>query len=254
MTQRLAGRVALVTGAARGLGAAIALRLAQDGAHVTLVDLAADVEAAAAALREQGFKAAARMADVSSEAAVKALVDGVAAEQGVLDIVVNNAGISPKRDGRKWFVHEMDLEGWNRVLAVNLTSMFLVCQAAMPHLKRSRCGRVINISSQSARTKPMSTSGHYAASKAGVTGFSRALAVELGPSGVTVNCVAPGVIETEMFKAFTQEQRDAAQKQVPLQRLGQPSDIAAAVSYLASDDGAYLTGTTIDVNGGLFMT
>jgi 3-oxoacyl-[acyl-carrier protein] reductase len=251
---RLQDRVALVTGAAQGIGAGIALRLAQEGAQVLLIDINDSVHATAASLREAGLRADAVLVDVADETAIRSCVEQGADRFGRIDILVNNAGISPKHQGRKFLVQEMDLAGWNRVMAVNLSSVFVFSQACMPHLARSGRGRIVNISSQSARTRPLSTSAHYAASKAGITGFTRTLANEAGETGVTVNCVAPGLIETELFKAFSAAQREATQAQVPLKRLGQPADIASAVAFLASDDAAYITGTTIDVNGGLFMT
>ncbi|RZJ26271.1 MAG: SDR family oxidoreductase [Haliea sp.] len=246
-------KVAVVTGAARGIGEAIALRLLQEGAYVVLVDLDPAVRAKAADLRVAGYRCEAQTVDVAEAPAVQSLASELAGRLGI-DILVNNAGISPKREGRKFFVAEMDIEGWNQVMAVNLTSVFLLSQACVPSMRQRGGGRIINISSQSARTRPLSTSGHYAASKAGVTGFSRALANEVGEFGITVNCIAPGLIETEMFKGFSPERREAAVSQVPLRKLGQPWDVAAAAAFLASEDARYLTGTTIDVNGGLFMT
>jgi 3-oxoacyl-[acyl-carrier protein] reductase len=251
---RLKDRVAVVSGAAQGIGAGIALRLAQEGARVVLVDINDAVHATAAGLAGAGLLAESAIVDVADAQAIRDFAEALASRLGGIDILVNNAGISPKRDGRKYLVQEMDLQGWNQVLSVNLTSVFVFSQACMPHLARSGRGRIVNISSQAARTRPVSTSAHYAASKAGVTGFTRTLANEAGEAGVTVNCVAPGLIETEMFKAFSAAQREATMAQVPLKRLGQPADIASAVAFLASDDGAYITGTTIDVNGGLFMT
>lgn len=253
--RRLQAKVAIVTGAARGIGQAIAQRLAEEGARVVLVDLDAQaVRATADALVSAGHHCEAQAVDVADGPAVQALVEQLARRLGGIDILVNNAGISPKREGRKFFVEEMDEAGWNQVLAVNLTSVFLFSQACVPAMKARGGGRIVNISSQSARTRPLSTSAHYAASKAGVTGFSRALATEVGEFGITVNCIAPGLIETEMFKGFSPERQEAAVSQVPLKKAGQPADVAAAAAFLASDDGRYLTGTTIDVNGGLFMT
>ncbi len=252
--ERLEGRVAIVTGAARGLGAAIAERLAAEKASVVLVDRLEEVAKTAETIAAKGGSAVGLVEDLGDPAAIERLVATVLERRGRIDILVNNAGISPKKDGKKIAVDEMDLAGWQSVIQVNLTSCFLLCKACFPALRRSEAGRIVNISSQAGRTRPLNTSAHYAASKAGMIGFSRAFANEAGPFGITVNCVAPGLIETPMFMANSEEARRASIANVPLRKLGSPSDIAAAVAFLVSDDARYISGTTLDVNGGLFMT
>ncbi len=253
-SERFSGRIAIVTGAARGIGEGIAARLAEEGARVVLVDIIDALDETLERLAKAGHDVAGIRADATDPQAIADLVAKVAGADGRIDILVNNAGISPKKDGRKFFVEETGLADWEKVLRVNLTGPFLLTQACIPALRRSEQGRIINIISQSARARPTVTSGHYAASKSGLMGFTRALANELGPDRITVNSIAPGLIETPMFSAYTQQQRADAVRNVPIQRFGTPKDVAGAVAFLASPDADYITGTVIDVNGGLFMT
>ena len=254
MQDKLQGRLAVVTGGARGIGFGIAERLARDGAHVVIADVIEETTQAAQQLTRQGLRAQAWRLDVAREDEIAEFVQGVVQQHGRIDILVNNAGISPKNNGVKFLVEETTTENWSRVIAVNLTGPFLLCRACIPVMRRQGHGRIVNITSQSARTRPEATSGHYAASKTGLMGLSRALANEVGNSGITVNCVAPGAIETPMMATFSPEKRAHLTSRVPMGAMGQPSDIAAAVSFLASDDARYITGTTVDVNGGMFMT
>lgn len=254
MPGNLQGKVAIVTGGARGIGFGICERLAADGAHVVMADVLDDVEDSAARIRSTGAKAQGVRLDVSDEAAVVEFVGSIAAEHGRIDILVNNAGISPKNKGARFLIEETSLDNWRNVMEINLTGPFLLCRECIPAMRRGKGGRMVNIISQSARTRPEQTSGHYAASKAGLLGLSRALAGELGKDGITVNCVAPGAIETPMMATFTPERRAGLLARVPLNAMGAPADIAGAVSFLVSDDARYITGTTIDVNGGMFMT
>jgi 3-oxoacyl-[acyl-carrier protein] reductase len=252
--KRLTDKIAIVTGAARGLGAAIATRLAAEDAQVVLVDVLQDVIETADVIARAGGKATGLVLDLSDLPAIESLARQVEARHRRIDILVNNAGISPKQNGGKYFVEETPLQDWQAVLAVNLTSIFLLCKACLPAMRQGGGGRIINMSSAAGRTRPTATSAHYSASKAGLIGFSRCLANEVGPFGITVNCVAPGMIETAMFGAFAEATRLAGLEKIPLKRFGSPGDIAAAVAFLASDDAGYITGTTLDVNGGLFMT
>ena len=245
-----ADRVALVTGAARGIGAAVAATLAARGHPVVLADVLPEVEQAAAALPN----ARAIRLDVADPAAVAALPQALGPDWWErLGVVVNNAGISPKQDGRARPIREMPLEEWNRVLAVNLTGAFLVSQACIPPLRARRWGRIVMMTSQAARAKSQIAGAHYAASKTGLMGFARSLAVELGPDGITVNSVAPGRIDTPMAQGAPAGVNDAFLAQVPLRRVGTPEDVAEVVAFLASDAAGYLSGATLDVGGGSFM-
>jgi 3-oxoacyl-[acyl-carrier protein] reductase len=243
-------RVALVTGAARGIGAAVAAKLAANGHPVVLADVIPEVEATAAALPN----ARAIHLDVADAAAVAALPRALGADWwDRLGVVVNNAGISPKVDGVARKIRDMPLEEWNRVLAVNLTGAFLVSQACIPPLRARRWGRVVVMTSQAARGKSQIAGAHYAASKTGLMAFARSLATELGPDGITVNSIAPGRIDTPMARGSASGVNDRFLAQIPLGRMGTPEDVAEVVAFLASDAAGYLTGTTIDVGGGSFM-
>jgi 3-oxoacyl-[acyl-carrier protein] reductase len=247
------GKVALVTGAARGLGLAIAQRLARDGYKLALVDLDPAVEDAARALCAAGGEARAIDLDIADEAAVSTLPDRLGHWWPQLAVLVNNAGISPKHEGRKREVADMALDEWRRVIDVNLTGTFLVTRACIPALKRHGWGRIVMITSQAARTRTPVPGAHYQASKSGMAALARVLAGELARFGITVNCVAPGRIESEMTGAVAPQVNAQLAAAIPAGRLGQPHEVAAAVSYFASKDASYSTGAIIDVNGGNFM-
>jgi len=242
-----AGQVALVTGASRGIGAAIAQTLAARGLKVigtaTTEEGAARIGAALAA--HPGCRGAAL--DVNDAAAAEALIDAIIKEHGALHVLVNNAGIT-----RDMLAMRLKDEDWDAVLDTNLKAVFRLSRAVMRRMMKQRYGRTISI------TSVVGASGNpgqanYAAAKAGVAGMTRALARELGSRGITVNCVAPGFIATDMTAALGEEQQKALAAQIPLGRLGQPADIAAAVAYLASPEAGYVTGQELHVNGGMFM-
>ena len=242
-----AGQVALVTGASRGIGAAIAQTLAARGLKVigtaTTEEGAARIGAALAA--HPGCRGAAL--DVNDAAAAEALIDAIIKEHGALHVLVNNAGIT-----RDMLAMRLKDEDWDAVLDTNLKAVFRLSRAVMRPMMKQRYGRIVNI------TSVVGASGNpgqanYAAAKAGVAGMTRALARELGSRGITVNCVAPGFIATDMTAALGEEQQKALAAQIPLGRLGQPADIAAAVAYLASPEAGYVTGQELHVNGGMFM-
>jgi 3-oxoacyl-[acyl-carrier protein] reductase len=238
----LQGDVALVTGASRGIGRAIALRLAQDGAKVIgTATSAAGADAITEALQAQG--GAGRVLDVRDSAAVDALV----AEIGPVAILVNNAGVT--RDN---LLLRMKDEEWSEVIDTDLTPVFRLSRAVLRGMMKARHGRIISIGSV---VGAMGNAGqaNYCAAKAGLVGFSKALAREIGSRGITVNVVAPGFIDTDMTKELGEETRSALVKQIAVQRLGQPEDIAAAVAFLAGREANYITGETLHVNGGMHM-
>lgn len=242
------GKTAIVTGAARGIGLEIAKALAADGTRVILLDCLAEVVSAADELGAEGL-----VLDVASESEVTEAVAEVAQRHGSIDILVNNAGITVKRDGLRIPTEECTLEDWDKVLSVNLTGAFLMCRACIPHMKRAGWGRIVNVASQAGRTGSQFSGSSYAASKAGLIGFSRILAGELGELGITVNCVAPGRIRTPMNALGGEAMNTNFAKAVPLRRVGLPAEVASAVAFLVSDGGGYVTGAVIDVNGGSFM-
>ncbi|MCC2333849.1 3-oxoacyl-ACP reductase FabG [Cellulomonas wangsupingiae] len=242
---------ALVTGAARGIGAATARRLAADGYQVAVLDLReADAEATTTAIREAGGTALAVGADVADEDAVAAAVARVADELGPPTVLVNNAGIL--RDN---LLFKMSVDDWDAVLSVHLRGAFLVSRTVQQHQVAARWGRVVNLSSTSALGNR--GQANYAAAKAGMQGFTKTLAIELGPFGVTVNAVAPGFIETDMMRAVAErtgmaydDLMAAAAKEVPVRRVGRPDDVAAAVSFFCSEDASYVSGQVLYVAGG----
>lgn len=247
-------RGALVTGAARGLGRAIAHRLGSLGHPLVLIDVDPAVEKTAASLRDaHGIDALALRLDIADEHAVSGLPARLGDRWKRLAILVNNAGISPKHQGRKRPVESMPLAEWQRVLDVNLTGAFLMTRACIPALGARGWGRIVMITSQAARTRTIVPGAHYQASKAGLTALARVLAAELADRGVTVNCVAPGRIESEMTGAIDPATNAQIAATIPAARMGRPDEVAATVAFLVTDGAAYLTGASIDVNGGSFM-
>ncbi|OOG52042.1 3-oxoacyl-ACP reductase FabG [Polaromonas sp. C04] len=241
------GQVALVTGASRGIGAAIALELAQRGLKV-IGTATTDAGAAHISQALAAFPGCAgKTLNVNDAAAAEALIDAIVKEHGGLQVLVNNAGIT-----RDMLAMRLKDEDWDAVLDTNLKAVFRMSRAVMRTMMKQRYGRIISI------TSVVGASGNpgqanYAAAKAGVAGMTRALARELGSRSITVNCVAPGFIETDMTAGLPPEQHQALLGQIPLGHLGQPSDIAHAVAYLASPQAAYVTGQELHVNGGMYM-
>jgi 3-oxoacyl-[acyl-carrier protein] reductase len=240
-----AAQIALVTGASRGIGAAIASRLAADGFFV-VGTATSDAGAAqiAARLGEQGTGL---VLDVRDHAAVDALIADIEQRFGRVAVLVNNAGIT--RDN---LLLRMKTDDWQDILDVHLTAVFLLSKRVLKGMAKARFGRIINITSVVAR---MGNAGqaNYAAAKAGIEGFSRALAREMGSRNITVNCVAPGFIDTDMTEVLDEKVKQTMLDAVPLGRLGQPDDVAAAVAFLAGSGGAYITGTVLPVNGGMYL-
>ena len=244
----LSGRIALVTGASQGIGRACAIELARAGAHVALAARSVDkLEAVAAEITAAGGTAKAFALDVASEDSIKECARAVLAHFGKVEILVNNAGIT--RDG---LMMRMKREDWDAVLATNLTGAFLLTQACVSSLLKNRWGRVINITSIVGQTG-QAGQANYAASKAGLIGLTKSLAREFASRGITVNAVAPGLIETDMTTVLSDEVRRGILKNIPLGKLGEPDDIAGAVAYLASAEAKYITGQVLTVDGGMVM-
>jgi NAD(P)-dependent dehydrogenase (short-subunit alcohol dehydrogenase family) len=248
MELELQGRVAVVTGSGRGIGKAIAYELAKNGTSIVVAEIAEYGEQTAMELRASGAEAIYTPVDVSDSDGVRAMVKQVWDRYGRIDILVNNAGIRPTCP----FL-AMSHSDWERVLAVNLTGMFNCCAAIAPLMADRGWGRIVNISSLAAQRGSTGGHSHYAAAKAGILGFSKSLARELAPYGVTVNVVAPGWIDTEGWEGQLNGRRQEYASRVPLGRLGKPDDVAYAVAFLVSERASYLTGITLPVNGGLFI-
>ncbi len=238
--------LALVTGASRGIGAAIADRLASDGARVIGTATSADGAARISEnLRGRGGRGI--VLDVTSQESIDAAIADIDAQEGAIGILCNNAGIT-----RDMLLLRMKQDDWDAVLQTNLASVFRLSKAVLRGMMKARKGRIISIASVVGLTGNPGQA-NYAAAKAGMIGFTKSLAREVGSRGITANVVAPGFIDTDMTRALTEAQRETLKGQIPLARLGLPADIAAAVSFLASADASYITGETLHVNGGMYM-
>jgi 3-oxoacyl-[acyl-carrier protein] reductase len=249
MTDSLHGEIALVTGASRGIGRAIAAALGSRGAKVAgTATTDAGAERIGAALKEQGIDGVGLALDVKDPAAIEATLAAVESQLGGMpSILVNNAGIT--RDN---LLMRMKDGEWNEIIDTNLTAIYRLSKACLRPMTKARRGRIINISSVVGASGNAGQT-NYAAAKAGMIGFSKSLAREVGSRGITVNCVAPGFIDTDMTRDLPEAQRDALLGGIPLGRLGAPEEIAAAVAFLASAGAGYITGETIHVNGGMYM-
>ncbi|RKR44680.1 3-oxoacyl-ACP reductase FabG [Paraburkholderia sp. BL17N1] len=249
MEKTLDKQIAIVTGASRGIGRAIAMELARQGA--TVIGTATSESGATAiseAFNAAGVNGRGAVLNVNDAAAAEALIDGTVKEFGALHVLVNNAGITQDQ-----LAMRMKDDDWDAVVDTNLKSVFRLSRAVLRPMMKAKGGRIINI------TSVVGSAGNpgqinYAAAKAGVAGMTRALAREIGSRGITVNCVAPGFIDTDMTKTLPEEQQTALKTQIPLGRLGTPEDIAHAVAFLASPQAGYITGTTLHVNGGMYMS
>jgi len=247
-TSRFSGKVAIVTGAGRGMGKATALTLARDGAAVTVNDVRCELaESVAKEIEAAGGQAIAYVADVSDENQVQAMVDTTVERFGTVDILVNNAGILQTTSP----LETISLEEWEMMMAVNVRGVFLCTKAVLPIMKAKRSGKIVNVSSSAGRSTSTFGGAHYTTSKAAVLGLTRHTARETAPYNLNVNAVAPGSMDTEMVREMaTPEHIEEEQQKIPLRRLGTAQDEANLVAFLCSEKSSYITGATIDINGG----
>ncbi len=239
--------VALVTGASRGIGRAVARRLASDGVFVVAAARGDHAEPVVREILADGGRAEAVILDVTDRGMIEAMVKGARERHGRIDVLVNNAGIA-----RDQLLLRMKPDDWDAVLATNLTAVFACCQAVLRPMLKQRSGRIVNIGSVVGQTGNPGQA-NYAASKAGLVGFSKSLAQEVASRGITVNVVAPGLIETDMTRQLTEQSQQNWTDRIPLGRLGSPDDVASAVRFLVSDEASYITGHVLAVNGGMYM-
>lgn len=246
----LSGKVALVTGAERGMGRAIALQLAEAGARLVVNDISAEtLDGVVAELSDRGTEVYAAAADVTSSAAVRTMFNTVAAEFGPVSILINNAGVL--RPTRFLDIAE---DEWNLVIGVNLTGTFLCSQAVLPQMMAQSWGRIVNLSSTAGKNVSTVGGAHYTAAKAGILGLTRAIAKEMAAHNITVNAVCPGLIDTDMVRGtISSADTDAYANSFPIPRLGRPEEVADLIAFLASDRAAYITGASYDINGGDLM-
>lgn len=247
-TARFSGQVAIVTGAGRGMGKATALTLARDGAAVVVNDVRRELaEAVAEEIKAAGGRALVFVADVSNEAEVQAMVDAAVEQLGSVDILVNNAGILRSTTP----LEDIPLQEWELMMTINVTGVFLCTKAVLPIMKAKRSGKIVNVSSSAGRSTSTFGGAHYTTSKAAVLGLSRHTAREAAPYNINVNAVAPGSMDTEMVRELaTPEHMQSESQKIPLRRLGTAQDEANLVAFLCSEESSYITGATIDINGG----
>jgi 3-oxoacyl-[acyl-carrier protein] reductase len=243
-------RVALVTGSGQGLGKAIAFALAKEGAKLAINDIALNevkAQETVSELRKMGTDAETFLADVTQESEVNEMIEQIITRFGRIDILVNNAGIN--RDG---LIHKGNLQNWNAVMNVNLTGPFICTKAVLPSMRQNNYGRIVNISSLTARLGIFGT-GYYASTKSGLIGLTKVTAVENISKGITCNALAPGYIKTDMMLKYPEEQLQALIDKIPAGRLAEPTEVADVVVFVAADSASYMTGAVIDINGGYFI-
>ncbi|WP_078429103.1 SDR family oxidoreductase [Alkalihalobacterium alkalinitrilicum] len=250
----LSDRITVITGGARGIGAEIAAELAAEGATLVLTDIIEDeLQKTVEDFKGKNVKVEGVTLDVGNEQQVIDAFKYIGEKYGTIEILINNAGISPKVNGKRRSTHEIPLDEWENVLNVNLTGTFLCTRESLPYMQRGGWGRIVNISSLAGRTSGRIAGSHYSASKSGMGGFTRTVASEYGSYGITANCIAPGRIESPMTKTSTEEMNQKFISEIPVGRSGTPKEVASLVSYLCSEKAGYITGTTVDINGGIFM-
>jgi 3-oxoacyl-[acyl-carrier protein] reductase len=248
MKQPLEGKVALISGGSRGIGRQVGTTLAAAGARVILTARTAEsAEQAAAEIRDGGGQAHGVAMDVSDDTAVEAIVKGLLGDYGTISILVNNAGVT-----RDSLLMRMKKDDWDFVVETNLGGIYRLCRACVPAMIRAREGRIVSVTSVVAQSGNAGQA-NYAAAKAGAEGMTRSLARELASRNITVNCVSPGFIDTDMTRSLNDDARTKLLERVPLKRLGQPADVASAVLFLSLPESSYITGTTLKVNGGMYM-
>lgn len=243
---RLDSKVAIVTGAARGLGAATAAMLARQGARIAAADLR--FEEVSRVTKDLDPEAKPYDLDVSDVEQIRRFVDGVVADFGRIDILVNNAGICPRIP-----FEQSTEDDWERLMNVNARSQYFLCQAVVPAMRRQGGGRIINVASTGGRIGGFANSSIYSGTKGAVVMFTKSIAREVAKDGILVNCVAPGILDTDLMRNLPSESVKALCGQIPLQRLGKPEELAAVIAFLAADECSYATGATFDVNGGWVM-
>jgi 3-oxoacyl-[acyl-carrier protein] reductase len=250
----MSGRIAVVTGAASGLGWAIARQLASDGFAVALVDRSEGVRVRADELAGAGRSASAFVADLSDRGAVAGVAEAILQAHGRCDVLVNNAGTHVKTaQGQRFRFDEITLREWDLSIALHMTAPMLLSQGFLPGMQERRWGRIVNIASRAGRTYILQSSAFYSATKAGTIGLTRAIAGEYAAYGITCNSVAPGRIRTPLTDISADDVKQFSVREIPVGRVGEPEEVGAAVSFLASDQAAFITGTVLDVNGGGFM-
>lgn len=247
MNARFTGKVAIVTGAGRGMGRAVALKLASEGAAVVVNDVRREsAEAVAAEIAAAGGQALAHVADISEEAGVRAMVEAAVARWGGVHILVNNAGIL----GTTRPLEQIPVEEWDRMMAINVRGVFNCTKAVLPLMQAQRYGKIVNVSSSAGRSTSTFGGAHYTTSKAAILGLTRHTAREAAPYNINVNATAPGSMDTEMVRErATPEHMESERQKIPLRRLGTAEDEANLVAFLCSDESAYIAGATIDING-----